>query len=359
LGLILPLSMLSFYKVGNKWQFIWAALLVCAMSLLCLLMWNYISKEGVAFVLLVTLTFIAMFFDILPVLFAAALSALVWDYCFILPRYTLAVGNSEDKILLSMYFIVASVSGVLTNKIRKIEKKLLQKEEKSQTFKLYNTVLNSLSHELRTPIATIMGAADNLLSNNPGLGADDRQRLLVEISTASLRLNRQVENLLNMSRLESGFILPKKDWCDVRELVAGVVAPLHELLENHFFNFEIPENLPLVKLDYGLMEQVVYNLVQNAAVHNPSGCCINIRADYVDNNLVLVVDDNGKGFPEQETARVFEKFYRLENAATGGTGLGLSIVKGFTEAHNGTVSLGRGANGGAAFTLKIPAEKWY
>ncbi len=359
MGPALQLSMLVFNKVSNKMQFFWAALFVCFMSVLCMLLGNYLTKEGVAFILLVTLSFIAMFFDILPVLFSAVLSALVWDYFFILPRFNLRVGNQEDKVMLSMYFMVALVSGVLTYRIRKIEKVLRQKQEKSQTFKLYNTLLNSLSHELRTPIATIMGATDNLLSNNPGLGEGDRQSLLGEISTASLRLNRQVENLLNMSRLESGFIHPKKDWCDIRELVNGVAATLTEQLQNHPLRIEIPEDLPLLKLDYGLMEQIVYNLIQNAAVHTQKGCSITVGARVVDNDFVLVVEDNGEGFPAHETGKVFEKFYRLQNAATGGTGLGLSIVKGFTEAHNGTVALGRGKDGGAVFTLKIPAEKWH
>jgi len=359
LGATLQLNSLVVNKVDTKKQYAWSVFIVCFVSGVCLVLRGYLTTESVAFILLVTLSLIAMFFDILPVLLTAVLSALIWDYFFILPRFNLRVGNSEDKIMLSMYFIVALVSGVLTYKIRQVEKILRQKEGKSQTFKLYNTLLNSLSHELRTPIATIIGATDNLLSNNPELSEDDKQNLLAEISTASLRLNRQVENLLNMSRLESGFIHPKKDWCDIKELIGAVVTSLTEQLEHHHITIEIPGDLPLFKLDYGLMEQVLQNLIQNAAVHTKSGSDIVVKANVVEDNLVITVEDNGAGFPENETAKVFEKFYRLENSAAGGTGLGLSIVKGFTEAHTGTVSLQRSKSGGALFTLKIPAEKWY
>ncbi len=345
-------------RIERKKQYAWAVLTVCMVSAVCFIFHGYLTTESVAFILLLTLSVIAMFFDILPVLLTAVLSALIWDYFFILPRFNLRVGDTEDKIMLSMYFIIALVSGVLTYKIRQIEKIARQREEKAQTVKLYNTVLNSLSHELRTPIATIIGATDNLLSTNPELGEEDRQSLVGEISTAALRLNRQVGNLLNMSRLESGFIQPKQDWCDVRELVNNVIESLAEQLKEHRVAVDIAESLPLFKLDYGLMEQVLYNLLQNAAVYTKSGSAIKVTAKAVNGKLVIMVEDNGKGLPENEIGKVFEKFYRVNNSAAGGTGLGLSIVKGLVEAHNGQVELKNNITGGAVFTLTIPAEKW-
>jgi two-component system sensor histidine kinase KdpD len=167
-----------------------------------------------------------------------------------------------------------------------------------------------------------------------------------------------VENLLNMSRLESGVIEPKKDWCDVNELVADVIQRLDEQLKNHIVEIEVRENFPLFKIDYGLMEQVLYNLVHNASQYTPERSLIRISADCADERLLIAVEDNGQGFPEEEKGNVFEKFYRLKHSVAGGTGLGLSIVKGFIEAHNGTVSLeNRPLPGGARFVLNIPAEK--
>ena len=215
-------------RISKTKQYIFSVFLVCATSIVCRAISPYIGYKVVAFILLVIVSFIAMFFDILPVLLAAVLSALIWDYFFIPPYFTFQVGTTEDTILLFMYFIVALVSGVLTYKIRQIEKVSRQKEEKANTVKLYNTLLNSLSHELRTPIAAIIGATDNLQRNDIRLTSHNRFELIAEISKASFRLNRQVDNLLNMSRLESGFLQPKKDWCDIDELVYHVINRIEE-----------------------------------------------------------------------------------------------------------------------------------
>ncbi len=256
-----------------------------------------------------------------------------------------------------MYFVIALVNAVLTSKIRQVEKLARQKEEKAQILKLYNTLLSSLSHELRTPIATIIGATDNLLAGALQLTGEDKQNLLSEISIASLRLNQQVENLLNMSRLESGFIQTKKDWCDIHELVYDVIKRLDEQLKNYTLKVDIDETLPLFKLDYGLMEQVLYNLLCNAAQYTPHGSLIKIAAEAENDGLMISVADNGPGFPEEEIGKVFDKFYRLKNSKIGGTGLGLSIVKGFIEAHNGTIGLKNNTPFGAIFVIRIPAGK--
>lgn len=318
---------------------------------------GYIHAQGVAFIQLLTLSVIAMMFDIAPVLLTAILSVLIWQFFFLKPRLSWYIVDGEDRIMLSMYFIIAMVNAVLTYKIRQIEKVARQKEEKAQLLKLYNTLLNSLSHELRTPIATIIGSTDTLLAASHRLSPDDRQNLLLEISIASIRLNRQVENLLNMSRLESGFIQPKKDWCDMHELVFDVVKRLDEQLKNHTLQIDIDESSPLFKLDYGLMEQVLHNLIYNAAQYTPHGSGIKISAGSTGDELTIKVEDNGRGFPDEEIDKVFDKFYRLKDTKAGGTGLGLSIVKGFVEAHNGTIDLHNNMFGGATFVIKMPAEK--
>ena len=346
----------GYHTIEKRSQFLFSTVLVCLVSAICFLFSAYIGAQVVAFVLLLTLSLIAMFFDILPVLLAALLSALIWDYFFLLPRYNLRVGDTEDKILLSMYFVIALVNAVLTYKIRQIEKIARQKEEKAKTLKLYNTLLNSLSHEFRTPIATIIGATDNLLEQPSRLTESDSKKLLTEISAASLRLNRQVENLLNMSRLESGFIQPRKDWHDLQELVASVLHQLQEQLDLRQVEVDIKDSFPLLKMDYGLMEQVLYNLVCNAALYTPENSLIRIGAGSSEKGLFIVVEDDGPGFPEEEIDKVFGKFYRLKDSRIGGTGLGLSIVRGFVEAHNGTVELTNRPTGGARFLISLPAE---
>jgi two-component system sensor histidine kinase KdpD len=159
-----------------------------------------------------------------------------------------------------------------------------------------------------------------------------------------------------MSRLEAGFIQPKKDWCDLNELVFTAIKNNKDEANNHKIIFNPNENLPLFKLDNGLIEQILHNLIHNAIQHTPENSIIKIEVNNNETNCIIEISDNGKGFPKNEIGFVFDKFYRLNNTSTGGTGLGLSIVKGFTEAMNGTVYLKNLPQGGAKFTIEIPCE---
>lgn len=351
------LKKLQFHSPGVSKQYLISTLVVLSISVLGYSLHNLIGYRVVAFMLLMTVSILAMFLEIAPVLLAATLSALIWDFFFIPPTFTLTVGTADDRLLLLMYFIIAMINAVLTYKIRQIEKDAKAKDEKVKSVAFYNTLLNSLSHELRTPITTIIGCTDNLQSNSPRLSEKDKSDLLTEISVASVRLNQQVENLLNMSRIESGILQLKKDWCDISDLVYKSIQRLDSNLQKFRLAVEIPEQLPFFKLDYGLMEQVIYNLLINVTQHTPEDTLITIQANCVNNRLVLTIADNGDGFAEQEIPRVFDKFYRSKGSATGGTGLGLSIVKGFVEMHHGTVKLENLPVKGSKFTIEIPTEK--
>jgi two-component system sensor histidine kinase KdpD len=348
-----------FSKTNQPRQFLISSVAICLLGAICFSLSSYLDYKVVAFLLLFSVSIIAMFFDILPVLLAAVLSALIWDVFFIPPRFTLQVGSTEDSILLLMYFVIALLNGVLTYKIRQFEKMALQKEEKANMIKLYNTLFNSLSHELRTPIATIIGATDNLQSNNAKLTTENKNELLMEISKASFRLNEQVENLLNISRLESGFIKPKKDWVDITELVYDLAKKIEENNISQKIHININPSIPLFKTDKGMLEQIIYNLVNNACLYTEPTTEINIVAACQVDVLQIVIEDNGQGFPKEEIKNVFNKFYRLKNTKSGGTGLGLSIVKGFTEAVGGSIYLENISTGGAKFTINIPAETSY
>lgn len=348
----------SIYKLSKKNQYLVSVLAILTITGLCLALEGLVGYRVIAFLLLVSVSVLAMFLDIIPVIVAAALSALLWDLLFIPPRFTFAVGTTEDLFLLLMYFIIALIHAVLTYKIREVQKEVRKREDKANAIRFYNTLLNSLSHELRTPITTIIGATDNLMNANK-LSDGGKTELLSEISIASMRLNQQVENLLSMSRLESGVFKIKKDWCDVRELIYTTLQRFEPTLSNYRVSVFIPENLPLFKLDFGLMEQVLHNLVSNAIQHTEAGTDIIVKADCTDEKLVMTLSDSGKGFPVAEINRVFDKFYRLQGSRPGGTGLGLSIAKGFVEAHNGKITLTNLPLRGAMFTIEIPTEISY
>ena len=356
---------------GKEQQYLYSVLIVLGVIGLGYSLSGTVGYQVVAFMLLVTVSILAMLYEIVPVLIAALLSALLWDYFFIPPKYTFSIGDTEDQILLMMYFIIALLNAVLTNRIRKAEKKLRKQKDRENAVKFYNTLLNSLSHELRTPITAIMGAADNLQANSSSISKENKSELVEQIAMASARLNEQVENLLGMSRLEAGIIKLRKEWCDVNELIHSVLNrfPNDDL---HKIDIQLQENLPLFRLDFVLMEHVLYHIINNAMIYTPPFSTITVKARYskelsssslgwnkVNDTLVITIADDGPGFPKEEIPRVFEKFYRLHGAKAGGTGLGLSIVKGFTELQGGRVRLENLETGGAKFTIEIPCEISY
>jgi len=481
-------------------QYLIASLTVILTAVICFLLKSFIVYQVVSYALLFAVSALAFFFGTGPILLAATMSALIWDFFFIPPPYTLHVDKPEDMLMLIMFFIIALLSGVLTSRIRRQEMKIRIREERtnalyqltrelstatgieevitiakndikkyfrlesrillksdsgdleytskkngnftiskndmsvaSWTFqhslkagkhtdtlpssnytfyplkgnqmnlgvvaiqqntvftqgeeqfweafisqisgkfereylrnmakqayllnesdKLYKTLFNSISHELRIPVATIMGASDSLLTTDHS--GEIRKELASEIFKASKRLNRLIENLLNMSRLESGRISPRLDWCDIHDLINKVVESLQDELKPFHLHIVIPDDMPFVKIDFGLMEQVLYNLLYNATQYAPTSVNLRVKAFYDNGIMTIQVMDRGPGFPSNEILLIFNKFYRVEGSKAGGTGLGLSIAKGFTEAHKGTITVENRQNGGAKFTIKIPTE---
>jgi two-component system sensor histidine kinase KdpD len=221
----------------------------------------------------------------------------------------------------------------------------------AESERLGTTLLNSVSHELRTPLAAISSIASGLRaagSLNPS-----QQSLTEELKEAARRLNRLVQNLLDLSRLEAGHVRPNVDWHDMRDLVHAALQNLGNIMAQHEVKLDIPANLPPVKLDAALTEQILVNLLGNAAVHTPAGTIVELSVRSENDFLALCVADNGKGL-SGNPMRLFDRFQRGADAAAGGTGIGLSLVKGFAEAQGGSVSAENRVSGGALFTVKLP-----
>lgn len=482
-----------------------SSLVIFSVSTLCYFLQPIIGYQAVSLILLLTISLMPIFMGFGPVLLAAGLSALLWNFLFIPPRFTLYIAKLEDLLMFGAYFTIAITTGVLTTKIRSHEKMTRQREEKtlalytltkdlsvatsleqvmelsikniksffeaevalipvdlngnitnqthhlssftinnkelevvnwvfknhqkagkytgtlssaeaqyypvstarittgvigiknkgdlrfnpeqetlletfiyqiasamerellnekakesmilSESERLYKTLFNSISHELKTPIAAIMGATSGLLDEKTSEITEVRKELSNEIYIASERLNRLVGNLLDMSRLESGNLRLNLDWHDINDLISKVLAELRDKLKNHKIKLEIDQDLPLVKIDFILMEQALLNIIINAINYTPVGSTITIKTFKEKNKVVIEIADNGSGLPTDTIDKVFDKFYRVPGVSTGGTGLGLSIVKGFVEAHKGTVEVNNIESGGLKFTIKIENEE--
>lgn len=336
-------------------QFVLNCILVLSIAGICYYFNSLIDYEIVALILLMTVSISAMLFNIWPVLLGATLSAFIWNFFFIEPIYTFHINDAGDFLTFLMYFVIAFINAALTFQIRKAEQKARDKEEKEKEVKLYNALFNSLSHELKTPLSTILGSVDILKENRDKLSAGQQLELLQEIDKSGLRLKRQVENLLNMSRLENGMLQLKLDWVDMNELMHQLIRRFGEF-SDYPISYHSDDELPLMKLDSGLLETVLDNLVYNAIQYTSNHKPVEITVQYENNRCTIDILDSGQGFPEESLPFIFDKFYRLPESKAGGTGLGLSIVKGFVEAHQGKVEVKNRQQGGAQFSIHLPVE---
>jgi two-component system, OmpR family, sensor histidine kinase KdpD len=217
--------------------------------------------------------------------------------------------------------------------------------------RLRRTLLDSVSHELKTPLAALQAAADGMERDPARAGG-----YLIELRSAMRRLHRTVNNLLDMTRLESGAVKPVVEWCDINELCDGALELVGDALQFHHFMRDVPANLPMVRIDQALIEQALANLLLNAAMHTPPKTEVMLTARLDHKILTLSVLDRGAGLPDGDANRIFQKFTRGERAPAGGSGLGLAIARGFARAHGGNAIARRREGGGAEFSLTMPVE---
>ena len=222
----------------------------------------------------------------------------------------------------------------------------------AESDKLHRALLDGVSHELKTPLAVLGAAAETFATAD----APTRENLAAEIRTATRRLTRLVTNLLDQTRLESGVLKPRLDWCDAHDLVNAALDGVRETLAPHPLETAVPADMPLFRADAALMEQVIANLLLNAALHTPSGSPIFLAAgvDTARARVFFTVADRGPGLPAAMRERLFQKFQRGDAARAGGLGLGLSIIRGFVSAQGGEVVAGENPGGGAVFTIYLP-----
>jgi two-component system, OmpR family, sensor histidine kinase KdpD len=234
---------------------------------------------------------------------------------------------------------------------------LHQARLQAETDRLQSALLTSISHDLRTPLASILGSASSLTSKAAILDEETRLSLLSTILEEAERLNRFIGNLLDMTRLESGAVRPRDSLAVLSDVVGAALQRAGKILASHTMEVDLPAGLPMLEFDMVLFEQVLFNLLDNAAKYAPAGSRIEIRARRVEDTVTLRVIDEGDGIPETDLERVFDKFYRAHGAdrRRAGTGLGLAICRGFVEAMGGTITASnRTDRRGAVITVTLP-----
>jgi two-component system sensor histidine kinase KdpD len=238
---------------------------------------------------------------------------------------------------------------------------LAQKAKRAEVLqeadKLQKALLNSVSHNLRTPLASVLGVLNTILEDGVHLDLPTQQSLLKTAQEEAKRLDWLVQNLLDMTRLEGGAIRVKAEFCDVHDVIGAALHQLGEAAHSHPISVTIAPDLPLVPMDDVLIVQVLVNILDNALKYSPGAAPIEIEARLHAGQLETRVLDRGKGIPEQELDRVFDKFFRVAHpGAPKGVGLGLSICKGLVEAHKGRILAKRRTQGGTELAFYLPME---
>lgn len=262
-----------------------------------------------------------------------------------------AYHSQENRRLLDAFATQAAMAMERIRFSRQAEQaQILQAREN-----LERALLNSISHDLRTPLSSVTGVLTSLREEGAHLNEHSRRELLDTACSEAERLNRFVGNLLDMTRIEAGAVRLKLEPCDVQDLVGCALAALEPRIGNREISFTMPPDMPLVQMDLVLMTQVLVNLLDNAHKYSPPASVIDVLAQVENGWLVIEVMDRGPGVPEQDLKRVFDKFYRIPvPEGAGGTGLGLSICKGIVEAHGGSISAGNRVGGGLRIEIRLP-----
>lgn len=265
--------------------------------------------------------------------------------------------NAADSRVLAL--IAASIGSVVER--AELRDATTRSEILRRTDELKSALLAAVSHDLRTPLASIIASAGSLRQPDVQWTDAERREFLGDIEHEARRLSRIVDNLLDLSRIEAGALRPDRGWYDVSALVDDVVGRLRPITYAHPVDVRVPDDLPPVSLDYVEIDQVLSNLIENAARHTPAGTPIHVGARVAGNELVVEVADEGPGIDPRTIDRVFEPFVRGPSGrrSAGGTGLGLAVARGLVEAHGGHIHVqNRGAGGVAfVFTLPIPEER--
>lgn len=221
---------------------------------------------------------------------------------------------------------------------------------------LEQALLNSISHDLRTPLVTISGVLDLLLNNDQMYDTDERRAMLSAASEEACRLNRFVGSLLDMTRIEAGVLSPRFAVCDMDEIIGCAIGGVEQRLGNHHIVTSLEPNVPLVSVDLALLTQALVNLLDNAIKHSPEDSDISLSARLEGASVILTVCDSGAGVPIGEEELIFDKFHRVTvPEKTGGTGLGLSIAKGIIDAHKGKITASNRVEGGLMVEVMLPA----
>jgi len=327
----------------------------------------HISTTTAALTYVLAVTAAAAVGGLIAGLAASVASFLALNFFFTAPFRTLFVGKPEDFVALVVFLIVSATVGTListaiaqraravalSEERSRLDRQAREARMEAETNKLRAALFSSVTHDLRTPLASITASVTSLLGSRGDFSADDRRELLETIHHEADRLNRLVGNMMDLSRIRAGALVPAKKPSSLDELVEGVLARLEPVLHTHDVHVSMPEDMPDVPMDVMQIDQVLTNLLENAARFTPAGKGIDVAVTHHGDNVRVRITDDGCGIAADKRVQVFEPFLRGEGST--GTGLGLSIARAIVDAHGGRIWIEGGRSVGTTVVFELPA----
>jgi len=326
---------------------------------------RYLSLADVVISYLVGVVVVAWRFGLGPSIIAGLGGVLAFDFLILPPRFTVSLEFGHAVTLVGMVFVSALVSG-LTESLRREQARALQSERSSQRARLeaevervHAALLSSVSHDLRTPLATISASSQMLVRNHVEMDATLRGEVLTGIADEAERLDGLLRNLLAITRVETGELRLQVLPASLDEVLREALRRLDHRLAGRVVELNAERGLPLVDLDVRLFEQALLNVLDNALRYSPPGSPLSIETEQCDGQVRIRVADCGVGVASADRELVFEKFRRGSNAprSDGGVGLGLTICRAILRAHGGEITMSAATTGGALVTLSVPTSK--
>lgn len=348
----------NFFSVLAKktWPYLFALSIVAVSTLIGFGLYHYVDSSNLIMLYLLGVVMVATnnVNQRGPAICAALFSTLAFDFFFVPPFFSFAVSDIQYFFTLIVMLFVTQIISHLTIHSRRHAEATKSAQMQAETERFRNTLLSSISHDLRTPLAAIMGSASSLLETNQSMTDEVRRELTQNIYDESERLNHLVNNILQTVRLESRSINLVKQFYSVEELIGSALNRLEKSIGHHPLKIHLPEPVPLVKLDPILVEQVLINLIQNVIKFSPDDAPIEITVVTHRKKMLFKIADRGPGIDPKDIKIIFEKFYQGKKHAKSGVGLGLAICKDIIKMHGGEIWAENRDDGGAIFCFTLP-----
>lgn len=347
------------FPPSTRWaDYGWVVLIVALCTLVNWILSRWLSPTDLAMVYLLGVVIASTYSQRNAAIASAVLSLLAFDFFFVPPVFTLRFGTSEYLLTGLVLLIVGVVTSALASRVRKEMQLANQAALAAREEQLRNSLLASLSHDLRTPLAVIAGSASTLRDNRSQLSAEEQDQLLESIFEQSRIMALDVSDVLEMTRLHTGPVTLNRQWHPLEELIGAALERCSSKLTLHPVAVDIPADVPMVHVDGVLIEKLFVNLLENAAKYTPPDTHIRIGVSHSAERIGVVMEDDGPGLPPGLEEQLFEKFARVsKEGSTSGSGLGLSICRAIAQLHGMTIRAHNRPTGGAQFVVSMPYQQ--